>query len=602
MRRRPAPFLRIACAALALAACTSARAAVITVGPPGDANCQYHSLQAAIDAAAASPGLDILRVAAGTYTAQRLSISDAGDLAIEGGFVDCANLVRAGTSTLDGQGANPPGPVISHEAGGRLTLSDLVIQNGNAASADSTSGLGGGVYSSGAGALTVYRTRISSNRASVGGGLFVAPASFDQVKEVTLTGVGFDANTATESGGGLYALHADVRITGTDISYFSGNLANGTAFDSGGGAIYAVDSDVEIDGRMPTNFPFMDGNSTAATGGAIHFRATGNASHELRLAKRAGSDPISLSANSARFGGAIYLRSAVKPAAGKVLAELRDVIVEDNRATQGSAFFVHGANDTGASVFMTANAADMPEHCAPAQRCNRIQHNVGGMETITLNGDAADSRTEFIFYRGLMLDNVAASSGGLIRSAGRGHAHVDLDSSVLANNDAGNATLINVADTVGQTIQNCTIAGNLRVNPVVVQATTAGNGPLRLHNSIVFQPNVPILWLNTGVVADPRNLLVGSGHALSDLAARNIQLTSDPLFVDPGHGDFRPRLGSQAINRWQPDGHVEVPIFDLIGATRPAPPTNMPTPYDFGAYEYGAVIDAIFTDWFEISR
>ncbi|WP_300615280.1 hypothetical protein, partial [Dokdonella sp.] len=325
MRRRPAPFLRIACAALALAACTSARAAVITVGPPGDANCQYHSLQAAINAAAASPGLDILRVAAGTYTAQRLSISDAGDLAIEGGFVDCANLVRAGTSTLDGQGANPPGPVISHEAGGRLTLSDLVIQNGNAASASSTNALGGGVYSSGAGALTVYRTRISSNRASIGGGMFVAPAAFDQIKQVTLAGVGFNSNTATESGGGLYALHADVRITGNDAGYFSGNLANGTAFDNGGGAIYAADSDVEIDGRMPTNFPFMDGNSAVATGGAIHFRATGNASHELRLAKRAGSDPISLSANSARFGGAIYLRSAVKPAAGKVLAELRDV-------------------------------------------------------------------------------------------------------------------------------------------------------------------------------------------------------------------------------------------------------------------------------------
>ena len=109
---------------------------------------------------------------------------------------------------------------------------------------------------------------------------------------------------------------------------------------------------------------------------------------------------------------------------------------------------------------------------------------------------------------------------------------------------------------------------------------------------------MPILWTGTSVSVDPRNLLVGNGHGLSDMAARNIQQTADPLFAAPAQGDFRLQAGSQARNRWSPGNGVDVPDIDLAGATRPAP-VDGPTPYDFGAFEYGALVDMIIYDGFE---
>jgi hypothetical protein len=44
---------------------------------------------------------------------------------------------------------------------------------------------------------------------------------------------------------------------------------------------------------------------------------------------------------------------------------------------------------------------------------------------------------------------------------------------------------------------------------------------------------------------------------------------------------------------------VLVPSVDLLGGTRPADPPGTPTPYDFGAYEYGSVVDALFVGTFD---
>ncbi|MFZ1392512.1 MAG: hypothetical protein WAS23_13060, partial [Dokdonella sp.] len=257
-------------------------AAVITVGQPGDANCDYLILQSAINAAAAAPGLDIVRVSIGTYPTQRLLVNDTGDLAIEGGFVDCANQVRAGTSIFDGQGANPPGPVIQHQGSSRLTLSDLQIRNGVAYGAGSTTTFGGGVSSSGSGDLTVYRSTIYNNRARNGGGMFVS-TSFGLTKNVVLDGVAFSGNEAVSSGGGLYALRADLQIKGDNLSYFISNRALGTEANSGGGAMHAVDSSVFVSSRPSPSIAFMESNWSDSKGGAIVFQTVTPGSRTLSI-------------------------------------------------------------------------------------------------------------------------------------------------------------------------------------------------------------------------------------------------------------------------------------------------------------------------------
>lgn len=593
--------LRCAVSGLLLLTAVPAAAAVFTVGAPvGPSQCTHGTLQAAIAAAAASPGLDIIRVTRGTYPAQRLTVEDADDLAIEGGFLECATPVRVDHSVLDGQGATPAGPVIRHLGSGHLTLADLHLRNGAAFGAGPTSiPGGGGVSSTGAGGLTVYRSLIYGNRARAGGGLY-ASIGPGQIKNVTLAGVGFAGNQAEYSGGGLYVRRADVAITGEDISYFSGNHADGAGVDDGGGAIYAMDSMVTIDGKPPTNMPFMDGNWALSKGGAIHLTVTEPGWFALYARNRPGGDPLAFANNTAIQGGALYLQAVAVGGGGSAVATLDNAVVSGNRAREGSAFYVRAAGSAAdfnsATLGLASSLSGWSAPACPAsQRCNRVDGNVGEAgPTILLERDGSRARASFFMTRGHLVDNIAGAGGGGLVSAGGG---VQIDNSVIAGNDAGNRALFESAGGHEIRLENSTIAGNTRVAPAAFRLTSFADS-LRLHNSIVFQPGTPLLHAPAGSPRNLRNLLVGDGHGVADMVPLNVQLTSDPLFENPGQGNFRPRLGSQAINRWSPGGGVDVPTIDLLGAARPAPP-NAPTPYDFGAYEYGAVVDPIFKSSFE---
>ena len=582
-----------------LGSACAANAAVLRVGSPvGPGQCTHATIQAAIDAAAASPGLDIIRVTRGDYLAQRLTIIDSGDLAIEGGFLECATLVRVDHSTFDGQGANPPGPVIRHTGSGRLTLSDLTIRNGVAFGAGSTTTFGGGISSSTAATLTVSRSLIHSNRARSGGGMFVS-APVGEQKDVILAGVGFSNNEAVESGGGLYASSANVQVTSDDPNYFGGNRSLGTTADQGGGAAFLVNSSFFVNGRLPASSAFMDGNTAQSNGGAIFFASLTAGSRTLSIRNHDAGVPATLAYNTAaRFGGAVYVRATASGAPNSASAMLINTIVSDNRAPQGSAFYLYGGgndNDNQAQLSMEASrVGDASPPCPASLRCNRVDRNVSNAgATIELEEGGTRGVTSIYLKGGHFVDNIAIAGGGLV--FGSGHVHVD--NSVLANNDAGSASLIDIAGGNEVRVQNSTIAGNTRVAPALFTLISA-NDDLTLHNSIAFQPGVVMLQVAAGAGIALRNLLVGSGHGLVNLAERNIQDQLNPLFANPGQGDFQLQPGSQARNRWSPGGGVNVPSIDLLGALRPAPPDG-PTPYDFGAYEYGAVVDPIFNDTFD---
>jgi predicted outer membrane repeat protein len=511
----------------------TADAAVLTVGQPGDTGCDHYSLQGAIDAAAGAPGLDTLRISVGTYTAQRVMVTDSGDLAIRGGYLNCGTPVaNAGTTTLSGDGASPASAVIGHAGNGALTLTDLNVTAGIGSN-------GGGIFSSTMAKLTLVRVFLYNNRATVGGGLSVVGLAGQQ-KPVDLLGVAFNSNIATSSGGGLYALNADVRIAGDEVNYFTGNWAQGTAAAQGGGAIYAHNSNVNIHSQAPAQWAFMDDNlATQAGGGAIHFSGSAPGNRYLTIMNRDASRPLVIANNAARKGGAIYVQSGGGGGAISAAATLFNTIIQDNDAVEGGALYIEGSDATHPAVSSVTMLPTTPGQavspCPASLRCNRIEGNfTSSSSTVSVNSFSGQGRAGFSIIRGHVTGNHSPNSGVI-----GGLGFMSTDNSVIANNVLGHANVIsNIGDEVR--IENSTIANNTFAAPEVLLVALPG-GRLTVHNSIVFQPGKQFHTVGTPVVVNLRNLLVNPEHGLDDLFARNIQGNLAPSFIDPGQNDFRLR-------------------------------------------------------------
>ncbi|HET8898554.1 MAG TPA: hypothetical protein VFN09_07295, partial [Rhodanobacteraceae bacterium] len=430
----------------------------------------------------------------------------------------------------------------------------------------------------------------SGNRAVLGGGLFVGTGT-GYVKQVDLDGVTFANNTATHSGGGLYADQADVHITGEKASSFTGNSAMGTTDDNGGGALYAMNSNVHITAAMNPTVAFMDGNWASASGGAIFLRAAVGKSAWFSLIAPQGSGAPVITSNSATYlGGAIYVNAIGDGSTAQVV--LFDTIIANNLAPQASAvqLYAGGNTQTRATLNMYANPFSSP--CNVIQRCNRISGNQSGDYGTVVAETSGQARTVFQMDQGHLVNNITVNFGGLVDNIGPGN-DTWINNSVIADNDFGNAPL---ATASGQfQINNTTIARNNRVSPAVIRSYGA---PITFHNNLVFQPEAPLLASSGGADVNLCNLMVGNLTGLDNLVARNIQYTTDPVFVNAGQGDYRIQVGSQARNRYASTGCASVAHEDLLGATRPDRP-DLPTPYDMGAYEYGAVVDHLFNDSFD---
>lgn len=165
-------------------------------------------------------------------------------------------------------------------------------------------------------------------------------------------------------------------------------------------------------------------------------------------------------------------------------------------------------------------------------------------------------------------DNVAAGDGGAYAGSG---AEIEVVSSLVAGNRAASGAAFHVIDD-GVHARNATIVGNVATGTNVGSVGSGFQTQLIFDNSIVREngPQPFDGWLTP----------LGRFSNIEGGAAGDGNIDADPLFVDPGKGDYRLAAGSPSEDAGA-DGRTA--SFDLrdLGGT----PRIQGDAVDQGAYE-----------------
>ncbi|MEO6689682.1 MAG: hypothetical protein ABIS07_02165 [Dokdonella sp.] len=575
--------IHVALIAVTGAFCVNAQA-MLTVGPASDTACQYHDIAAAVQAAGQVAGPELIAISGGPWTGQTtITDHDSGGLTIEGGFANCSAGVSTGRSTLDGQGAVPAGPLIVHSGNGSLTLLHLILQNGK-----------GAVSSVVAGPLTLSDVLVYSNHTDYGGGLFVSGNDVFRM-QLNLIGTSINSNSATVNGGGLYLSKVDVAISGG--SNILANMAQGTGGISDGGGIYAIDSNILVKDHSIYPYAFIGNNYAQRNGGGVYFSTTHAGNYELLLWNDKASQPLIVSENTAQSqGGAFYLSSISSNQQILSFAGFENAIIQQNTAYEGAAFYAFSSGGS-ASVeteiqLAQSHVGDSIPACSPGIECNAIDdnHSIGG-SVVEVNAAGSAGSSAFLLYQGRMRGN---RGGALIA----GNAYMKIEGSLLAKNEIDNGgslidNLSNDLHIANSTIAYNTLAGSALFSVILPPAS------LEILHSLLVQPNDPVAayLVGAGVPVTVRDIGANSVSGMD--TGVNVQYLTDP-FVNAANGDFHILTTSSAVNRWtwNNDPNDLPPTLDLDGAMRPYSLYPVSTPYDFGAYEAGSVVDKIFANGF----
>jgi hypothetical protein len=505
----------------------------VTIYSSADAS----AVQQAVDAATAGDTVKIAGTCAGVQarggTTQTVHISQA--LTLAGGYTTTnwtTPYPITQPTTLD---AKSRGRVVLATVD--ITLSDLTIQNGSAAT-----GQGGGLYT--AGSVTLTNLSVLSNTASSGGGAYAIGAA-------TLTG-GLFQNNHAGYGGGLRT-NGTLTLTGTQF-------LSDTATQDGGG-VWA--------GGAATLSGGLFQNNRAGWGGGLFASSTFTLTGTQFLSNTA-----------TYWGGGAYAAGA---------ATLLDSVFQNNRAGYGGGLRANGTLTLTGMQFLsntaTQDGGGVWAGGAATLSGGLFQNNRAGWggglfasSTFTLTGTQFLSNTAtywgggaYVWGAATLLDSVfqnnhASYGGGLYQHAsgdGRlvntlfvGNAASD-NGSALYLGSPGQVTLVHTtiaSRTVGAGAAIYVYSGTVNITNTLVASYTTSiqqtGGTVNLDYNLFFNA--------------PTTVTIGN-HSLTG---------TNPLFVNPAGEDYRLAVGSPAAGK----GLNLSVATDLDGNPRHDPPT-------IGAYE-----------------
>lgn len=538
--------------AAACLAAGSASAAVFTVGSlVDDLACDFDSIQAALNAAAANgPGEDTIYVTnTGTYTNLALFIGDQS-VVIAGGYDTCFFGLPAAAADLSGDSFDPVISIAPSSASTLVTLRNLNIHGGGQFGTSA----GGGIYVTNSVLLTIESSTIELNNAASGGGIYVdASAGYPAVVLNPGTSVGY--NYAQNLGGGIFL---------------------------GGGNLYLVADQVHID----HNYVAGAGGGIAVTNGTV---SVGNPD---LLPARFDATGASVSTNTAgTYGGGIYAAGS----GADVFAN--ELIVDGNMA--GSAGGGIMASDNAYVSMVRDYPSAFVLQCPNALGCSRLSNNTVGAAALGTVGGALALYSGAIaeIAQTIISGNTAQDGSAAYLDA---QANMTLEGVLITGNQSYDSPTYGAAP-----IRTSFLGQGNQPTVDIAFTTFAGNyeqpttGPNHLAEDIIAQQNTHLAIYSTAAYDSPYFVIAYSSYILDcvvrpygsgdDPQASNTRVlrTNTPGFNNAAAGDYRLRSES-ALNDYCDTSAYTPSHRDLVLTPRCHDDPRKANVYgacDVGAYE-----------------
>jgi predicted outer membrane repeat protein len=485
-----------------------------------------------------------------------------------GGAVYTANPAIT-NSTFTANRSTNGGAVHSTQNGATITGSNFA---GNSA----TSGGGALFIASGAGAVT--GSSFSNNSSGSRGGA----VRNDSVGNLSVFSTAFAANTATIDGGAVSSGGALVvngsQFTNNAVLGANSNSACNPICNQGqGGAVYGA-SAVTLQASTLTT------NTAKLQGGAIYVAGALNITGGSASGNRAGLPQDAGNPNRGE-GGAIY------GAAGVIVSGM--TLTKNEAARQGGAIFAVGALNVTSALLQanTANGATLDSDQGGAL----FARGQVALTDATLQGNSADVAAALFQTTTVgigpalgitatrIVSNSALVAGGAVfadaNSAGR---PVAIAGSLFAGNTAATGFIGRdlTLDNTTTNVRNTTFADV----PDPAPALAASNSTVTVRNSL-FRGYAP------GVLAAFSGASIDSNFNLFTVAPSVVptgsnSIVADPLFVNPGAGDYRLLPLSPAVDAGNDAALPASLTTDLDALPRQVDgnPTR-PALVDMGAFE-----------------
>jgi hypothetical protein len=567
--------------------CLSTHAFAFNTFTVGGDNCNFTSLQDAINASTAGDGNTIFVAHNYTYSGQHLLIQDR-KVNILGGYKSCAGDLDSSPTPISGTTGHS---VFEIEGNSTVYMSLLTISGADL----DGSHKGGGIYFGGSGSLEIVSSTITGNRAGYGGGIDMSPSG---AATLTLLGSVISLNTASGQGGGI-RLEGQSVLTVDNGTYITGNQATGADDIAYGGGI-------ELVGPATANINGNLNNNTALYGGGVAALASDSGNVRVNLYSTNGDAATLYGNHGTSLGGGVYLKSSRNGPTASLCA--KDFAIDANDAGNGAAIFADSDSGHGSAVYLNSPSCSVPDGaiaCPAGSACNRIISNVSSQ---------SGSATVLINSAGLMYANRFAArsntSGRLISLiADTSIASVILDECLLVDNSLTSNLLWGnggASDTV-LFVHSCTMSHNTlgSSDPVIY----ANVGRLEITSSIIDQPAQTKSYDFTGIAANlfTQYVLTNNTSAFAQGAIDIIQGT--PEFVDQPNGDYHEQRTSPSVDV----APSSADSTDLDGNPRSVDQFDVPNiagPVDLGAYEIQTaappgsclVSDTIFCNGFELTN